>query len=113
MTRKQDYRITAWTRIFVIVFNIIMSVALLVAGKYWTAFWSIIIAIWTFDSYIQIRKWFKIKEAAITMFNILNPDKGVKDDDFVEFMISNKKDEMRGVTVSIYRHTPKKNEETK
>ena len=103
----------AWTRIFITVFNIIMSVALLVDGEYWTAFWSIIIAIWTFDSYIQIRKCFKIKEAAIAMFNILNPEKCVKDDDFVEFMISNNERQRRGVTVSIYRHTPKKNEETK
>lgn len=113
MTRKQDYRITAWTRIFITVFNIIMSVAFLVAGEYRTAFWNIIIAFWTFDSYLQIRKWFKIKEAAITLFNMLNPEKCVKDDDFVEFMISNRKNEMRGVTVSVYRHAPKKDEETK
>ena len=102
MTRKQNHRIEKGFAIFSIA---LIGIVMLVSA--WRMNWhelviNIVFMIVMIDSFQLRKKLFNMKEAAIGLFNIINPMKEIGDSDQAEFAVVEKNGQ-RGIEITLTR----------
>lgn len=107
MKRKTRFRFDVWPQLVLAALNVVFMVVFIFQKVWPIAVWIGFIDFWILDSYFAKRKIYRLREAAIGLFNIINPTKELGDEDWADFKVV-EKDGKATIDITVRRVAEKK-----